>query len=175
MQSQFAMSKEQPIAEHLQQLNEAVGQLVTRPAIRTLVDNLKDQLQQTSEPFVWSTIDLRSITTRLPDDIRSGWIFVLKKDFPSGCHYHPNSIQHMVMIEGAGRSKVGSISSEMKLFGEPGSSLSDTWYVIPEGVPHEFFPEGQDVVVVSFHTCDSDELEEISCDSGATRNYEVRG
>jgi len=43
--------------------------------------------------------------------------------------------------------------------------------VIPEGVPHEFFPAGRDVVVVSFHTCDSDELEEISCDSGAARNY----
>jgi hypothetical protein len=28
--------------------------------------------------------------------------------------------------------------------------------------------------VLSFHTCTSDELEEISCDSGATRNYDLR-
>jgi len=28
------------------------------------------------------------------------------------------------------------------------------------------------MVVVSFHTCESDELEEISCDSGAARIYE---
>jgi hypothetical protein len=52
--------------------------------------------------------------------------------------------------------------------------LDDVWYVIHEGVPHEFFPSGTDVVVVSFHTCASDELEEISCDSGATRNYESK-
>ena len=78
----------------------------------------------------------------------------------------------MVMVEGEGTSKVGPNSRQMKLFAEPGSSLDDVWYVIPEGMPHEFFPKGRDVVVLSFHTCTSDELEEISCDSGATRNYE---
>ena len=169
------MSEERTVsADYLQQLNDAVAQLVTRPAIRRAVETLKVQLQDTSEPFVWSTIDLQSVTTPLPDDIRSGWIFVLKKDVPSGCHFHPNSIQHMVMIEGEGTSKVGAVASEMKCFGEQGQTLEETWYVIPEGVPHEFFPRGTDVVVVSFHTCDSDELEEISCDSGAARNYETR-
>lgn len=158
-------------ASYLQQLNDAVAELVTRPAIRSVVDTLKEELQNTSEPFVWSTIDLKSVTTQLPDDIESGWIFVLKKDVPSGCHYHPNSIQHMVMIEGAGTSKVGTVAGRMKLFEAQDSTFEESWYVIPEGVPHEFFPEGKDVVVMSFHTCDSDELEEISCDSGASRNY----
>jgi mannose-6-phosphate isomerase-like protein (cupin superfamily) len=142
--------------------------------VRSAVDTLKKQLPDTSEPFVWSTIDLQSISVRLPDTIRSGWIFVLKKDVPSGCHYHPNSIQHMVMIEGEGTSKVGAISREMRRFEDSNSSLDEIWYVIPEGVQHEFFPTGRDMVVVSFHTCESNELEEISCDSGATRNYEPR-
>ncbi|HEX2268197.1 MAG TPA: hypothetical protein VHH35_01605 [Pyrinomonadaceae bacterium] len=157
--------------DYLPQLDEAVAELVARPAIHSLVDTLKQQLPATSEPFVWSAIDLETITTPLPDNIKSCWIFVLKRDAGSGCHYHPNSIQHMVMIEGEGSSKVGSSSRQMKRFREEGSSLEDAWYVIPEGVPHEFFPEGRDVVVVSFHTCESDELEEISCDSGAARNY----
>ena len=161
-------------ADYLPQLNEAVAEVISRPAIHDLVDNLKKQLPQTSEPFVWSTFDPQSITARLPHGIQSCWIFVLKQDVPSGCHYHPNSIQHMVMIEGEGTSKVGAISRQMKLFGEPNCSLDDIWYVIPEGMPHEFFPMRRDMVVVSFHTCASDELEEISCDSGATRNYEPR-
>ncbi|HKP83917.1 MAG TPA: hypothetical protein VJT69_18015 [Pyrinomonadaceae bacterium] len=160
------------IPEYLPQLNEAVAQLIARPEIHSLVDTLKKQLPQTSEPFVWSAIDLESITSPLPDSIRSCWVFVLKKDVPSGCHYHPNSIQHMVMVEGDGTSKVGPDSDQMKRFGE--GSLDDVWYVIPEGMPHEFFPTGRDMVVLSFHTCASDELEEISCDSGATRNYEPR-
>lgn len=161
-------------ASYLQQLNDAVAELVTSPAIRTVVDALKEQVQHTSEPFVWSTIDLKSVTTPLPDEIESCWIFVLKKDVPSGCHYHPNSIQHMVMIEGAGTANVGAVAGRMKLFDAQGGALEESWYVIPEGVPHEFFPEGKDVVVMSFHTCDSDELEEVSCDSGASRNYETR-
>lgn len=158
-------------ADYLSQLDDAVAELVTRPSIHSLVDTLKQQLPHTTEPFVWSAIDLQSITTPLPGTIKSCWIFVLKKGAASGCHFHPNSIQHMVMIEGAGTSKVGSISAEMKLFREQDCSLDQTWYVIPAGVPHEFFPEGKDVVVVSFHTCASEELEEISCDSGAARNY----
>ena len=160
--------------EYLPQLNEAVAQLITRPEIHCLVDSLKTRLPQTSEPFVWSAIDLESITARLPDNIKSCWIFVLKKDVRSGCHYHPNSVQHMVMIEGDGTSKIGPDSRQMKLFGDPDSSLNDVWYVIPEGMPHEFFPKGQDVVVLSFHTCASDELEEISCDSGVTRTYDPK-
>lgn len=158
---------------YLPQLDEAVAQLITRPAIHSVIDTLKNELQNTAEPFVWSTIDLHSVEAPLPDTIRSGWIFVLKKDAPSGCHFHPNSIQHMVMIEGEGTSRIGASSRQMKRRGEAGCSLDDVWYVIPEGVPHEFFPEQTDMVVVSFHTCESDELEEVSCDSGATRNYKA--
>ena len=158
---------------YLPQLNEAVAQLVTRPELHRITDTLKQELLHTSEPFVWSTIDLLSVPAPLPETVKSCWIFVLKKDVPSGCHYHPNSIQHMVMIEGEGSSNVGGVSRQMKRFGAHDGPLADTWYVIPEGVPHEFFPKGTDVVVVSFHTCNSDELEEISCDSGATRNYET--
>ncbi|HEX5965927.1 MAG TPA: hypothetical protein VFY51_08345 [Pyrinomonadaceae bacterium] len=164
---------EQVNVGYLHQLNDAVAELVTHPEIRSVVDALKKQLPHTSEPFVWSTIDLKSLTTPLPADVKSGWIFVLKKDVPSGCHYHPNSVQHMVMIEGQGASKVGTNSGRMKLFDAQGGAIEETWYVIPEGVQHEFFPEGKDVVVMSFHTCEADELEEIRCDSGASRNYET--
>ena len=153
------------VPDYLPQLNEAVAQLITRPATHSLIDALKQQLQQTSEPFVWSTLDPQSV--RLPEEIKSCWIFVLKKDVASGCHYHPNSIQHMVMTEGEGTSKIGTTSGEMTRFGEP-----DCWYVIPEGTPHEFFPSRRDMVVVSFHTCASDELEEVSCDSGSMRHYQ---
>src|ERR1051325_4180901 len=158
--------------DYLRQLNAADEELLTRPSFHDLVNDLKLQLPNTAEPFVWSTVDPESITVSLPETIRSCWIFVLKKDVPSGCHYHPNSIQHMVMIEGAGTSKVGTSSGQMRRLGE--ASLDDVWYVIREGVPHEFFPSGSDVVVVSFHTCACDELEEINCDSGAPRHYESK-
>ena len=91
---------------------------------------------------------------------------------PSGCHYHPNSIQHMVMVKGQGESKVAGTNRRMVRFGSPNDSIEDVWYVIGQGVPHEFFPEGEDMVVVSFHTCETDELEEVSCKTGQKRLYE---
>ena len=159
-------------ADYLPQLDKAVAKLIRTPDFSDLVDTLKKQLPHTPEPFVWSTIDPQSIAAPLPDSIKSCWIFVLKKDVPSGCHFHPNSIQHMVVIEGEGTSEVGGVSGEMKRFAHPSYSLDDVWYVIPEGMPHEFFPRGTDVVVVSFHTCEPHELQEVSCGSGATREYE---
>ena len=162
------------VPDYLPQLNDAVRELLTRSSFHSLIDTLKGQLQLRSEPFVWSTIDLQSITVLLPALIKSCWIFVLKKDVPSGCHYHPNSVQHMVVIEGEGDSRVGAVSGQMRRLNDPDGSLEDIWYVIRECVPHEFFPKGADVVVVSFHTSTSDELEEINCDSGATRIYERR-
>jgi mannose-6-phosphate isomerase-like protein (cupin superfamily) len=159
------------MTSYLPQLNDAVAELITRQPIFNLADTLKKDLHHTSEPFVWSTIDLESISSPLPESIKSCWMFVLKKDVRSGCHFHPNSIQHMVVVEGEGTSKIGSVSSRMKRFGQTDGSLDDTWCVIPEGVPHEFFPTTSDMVVISFHTCTSEELKEISCDSGAAREY----
>jgi len=159
------------LPDYLPQLNEAVARIIAEPNTPGLIHSLKEEIKQTAEAFVWVTLDLQTISGYLPDNIKSCWIFVLKKDTPSGCHYHPNSIQHMAMIEGAGSAKVGSATSEMKRWDAAHGSLAEVWYVIDEGIPHEFFPRKSDMVVISFHTCAANELEEISCDSGATRIY----
>ena len=59
----------------------AIAYVIARPEIHSLVDSLKTQLPQTSEPFVWSAIDLQSITAQLPDSIRSCWIFVAEERY----------------------------------------------------------------------------------------------
>ena len=90
----------------------------------------------------------------------------------NGCHYHSNSVQPMIALNGHGRSKVGGVERTMIPFGSARHSIEEKWHVIGEGVPHEFFPEGEDMTVVSFHTCEAAELEEIACGSGASRIYE---
>jgi len=160
------------VPEYLPQLSHAVAQIIAEPDTHALIHALKEQLKQTPEAFVWAMRDLQTISGHLPGNIKSCWIFVLRKDSPSGCHYHPNSIQHMVMIEGEGTARIRSLTSEMRRFDAMNCPLPDAWYVIDEGVPHEFFPRGSDMVVISFHTCAANELEEMSCDSGVTRIYE---
>jgi mannose-6-phosphate isomerase-like protein (cupin superfamily) len=158
--------------KYLQKLNNAVALMVNQDSFGNTVNELQEALSHSSEPFVWSVIDLNSIETELPREIKSCWIFVLKKDEPSGCHYHPNSVQHMVMINGQGTSKVAETSKRILQFGSA-SALEDVWYVIAKGVPHEFFPENEDMTVVSFHTCEADQLEEVACDTGKKRLYEA--
>ena len=158
--------------DDLKKLNDAVKDLRKQESFRETLEQLKREVSDSSESFVWSTIDLNSINSELPEEIKSCWIFVLKKDVPSGCHYHPNSIQHMIMIEGQGESKVADIRKRMIGFGSNDRSLDETWYVILEGIPHECFPELTDMVVVSFHTCEGRELQEIGCETGETRLYE---
>jgi hypothetical protein len=158
--------------KYLQKLNSAVELLIIQNTFGKMVNELHEAISHSSEPFVWAIIDLNSIQSELPDDIRSCWIFVLKKDIPSGCHYHPNSVQHMVMIKGQGTSTVGGKNKRMLRFGSE-YLLEDVWYVIGKTVSHEFFPEKEDMTVVSFHTSEADQLEEVSCDTGETRLYEA--
>jgi len=159
---------------YLQKLNDAVEQIVRQKTFAEMVQGLKGELSQSEEPFVWSVIDPGSVNCALPERIKSSWVFVLKRNVPSGCHYHPNSVQHMVMIEGRGQSSVGGLRKEMVRFGAPGQPLENVWYVIGEGVPHEFFPEETEMAVVSFHTCEARELEEIECEAGAKRLYQSK-
>ena len=94
-------------------LQNLVEQIAGQKAYSEIVQGLKEELSHSEEPFVWSVIDLGSVNCALPERIKSGWVFVLKRDIPTGCHYHPNSIQHMVMIEGRGQSNVAGLRREM--------------------------------------------------------------
>lgn len=156
---------------NLEKLSSAVEYLINQNNILKTIEHLGEEIDQSQEAFVWSVIDLSSIEPALPEGIRSSWIFVLKKDVSSGCHYHPNSIQHMVMIKGQGMSKVAGKHSRLVQFGS-NESIADKWLVIGKGVPHEFFPEKENMVVVSFHTCEASELEEVDCETGEKRAYE---
>ena len=159
----------------LEKLNTAVEFLIRQKTFLDTIEQLSEEINHCEERFVWSVIDPNSIAPGLPQCIKSCWIFVLKKDVSSGCHYHPNSIQHMVTIKGRGLSRVAVISKRMVEFGSSNDSLVDKWYVIGKGVAHEFFPEEEDMIVLSFHTCEANELVEIACETGEKRRYQGNG
>jgi len=154
----------------LEKLSSAVESLLNRNTFLDKIEQLSEEINHSEEAFVWSVIDISSIAAELPEGIRSSWVFVLKKDISSGCHYHPNSVQHMVTIKGQGVSKIAGQYSGLVQFGS-NDSPANKWLVIDKGVPHEFFPEKENMVVVSFHTCEASELEEVDCESGEKRVY----
>lgn len=79
----------------LKKLETAVAYLLRRESFATTVKRLKRALAESKEAFVCSTVALDAIPCELPAGINSCWIFQLRKDVSSGCHFHPNSIQHI--------------------------------------------------------------------------------
>jgi oxalate decarboxylase/phosphoglucose isomerase-like protein (cupin superfamily) len=150
-------------------LNVVVERMLSDQLIRETINALKIELEKSREPFVWKTVTIKSMRDNLPKNIRSAWIFILRRGTPSAAHYHPNSVQYTAMIEGKGRAIIDGVSRELKTFDT--ARDKKTWVVIGENVPHKFFPGKKDMVVLSFHTCLDNELIEIEVDSKRQRLY----
>ena len=155
---------------YLKELDTTVKILLEDSAAKEIITNLKSQIQKSSEPFVWGTIETLP-RYRLPSEFKSIWIFVLKRNAPSIAHYHPNSIQHTIMVEGKGKAKIGNQYKKLKLFNPLDK---ESWCIIGQNAPHEFFPEEREMVVISFHTCLGSELIEIKWDGGEKRLYKLK-
>lgn len=155
----------------LLKLDSAVRHLVSQDSFASAVAQLEEELARSSETFVWTTVDLQSLPVELPRDIKSGWIFHLRRDVPSGAHYHPNSVQHMALVAGRGIADIAGERRPMVPFSSA-ATPEDRWLVIGEGVSHEFTPECGDVTVISFHTSTAEELEEVESGTGGLRHYE---
>ena len=156
---------------YLDTFNIVVTALLQDEGIQETIQRLKMKISDAEEPFVWKSIDPSPYRQQLPPDIKSIWIFVLKKDTASIAHYHPNSTQYTVMIEGKGKAMIGDRYETLRVCWNEDTS---NWLEIDANTPHEFYPEEQDMVVISFHTSLSEELIEIKCDSGEVRGYEEK-
>jgi len=159
------------IPEYIGNLNEVVIMLLKDKNINEAMENLSMNVKKSKEPFIWKVINKDTFSNFLPPEIKSIWLFVLKKNAPSIAHYHPNSIQHTVMIKGKGKVKIGEGLRNLKTFDPLDLSNEDIWCVIDKNTHHEFFPE-EEMVVFSFHTCVPHKLIEIKCDTGKERVYE---
>ena len=158
--------------DYLASLNTVVNSLLEDEAVRQIIDDVKAKIQKSEEPFIWRKIEIEPYRQYLPIYIKSCWVFALKRNRSSIAHYHPNSIQHTIMIEGKGKVNVGERTEELNIFNPKDLAKTDAWVVVDSNIPHEFFPRDADMVVISFHTCEPERLVEIKCDSGGARSYE---
>jgi len=140
------------------------------PGILRAIELLKKEILESEEPFIWKVLSKQLLRENLPNGIQSGWIFVIKSDTCTPSHYHPNSVQYTVVIEGDGKIKIGNEEKETQTF--DAQKNKPTWYVIPKNVSHAVNTGKRALVVFSFHACPSDKLLEIETLSGRSRLYE---
>ena len=156
-----------------------------RAKVYPIVDRVCAALSQKAEALMtWEPIPLEIFGEGLPQEIRSGWIFVLRAGADTGTERHPNSHQRMMTLHGTGDMRVradaaSSMWESNVLSSEPGASLERRWISIPPNVWHQPVV-GPDVdwVVISFHTVPAEELIEEKLDksgAGTKRKKYVEG
>jgi hypothetical protein len=149
-----------------------------RAKINPLVDRVCAALAQRPEAVMtWEPIPLETFRQKLPPEIRSGWVFVLRAGADTGAERHPNSHQRMMTLHGTGDMRVRAPHGESStglaslpwqsnvLVSEPSAPLERRWISIPPNVWHRPVV-GKDAnwVVISFHTVPAEELIEEKVD-----------
>ena len=160
----------------LEKLDTIVRSDELRAEIYLIVDRVCTALSEKPETLMtWEPIPLDIFRQKLPREIRSGWIFVLRAGADTGAERHPNSHQRMMTLHGSGDMRVradGATSSRWEsnvLVSDPSAPLERRWISIPPNVWHRpVVGRNADWVVVSFHTVPAEELIEEKLDeSGA--------
>src|SRR5437660_2676130 len=159
----------------LEKLDTIVRSGELRAKIYPVVDRVSAALSQKPEALMtWEPIPLDIFGEGLPQEIRSGWIFVLRAGADTGAERHPNSHQRMMTLHGSGdmRVRADAASSTWQsnvLVSYPSAPLERRWISIPPNVWHRpVVGRHVDWVVISFHTVPAEELIEEKLDeSGA--------
>jgi hypothetical protein len=112
-----------------------------------------------SAQLAWRTIPLRSYE-RLPEEIASSWVFVLRTGCTTGAERHPNSIQRMYTYGGSGDMQIwdGKAWESHPQSSRHDAPFDERWITIPRFAWHRPVMDAEDWVVVSFHTAGEDEL-----------------
>jgi hypothetical protein len=146
----------------LETLDTALRSESVREHIRSIVVRVREQLAGTKDALMsWAPFPLDVLSTTLPPEIRSAWVFVLRAGADTGAERHPNSHQRMMSFEGSGdlqTGKPGKWKSNV-LTSAHDAPLERRWISIPTNVWHRPVINAEtDWAVVSFHTVPAEEL-----------------
>jgi hypothetical protein len=153
----------------LQSLDSAVSSPRAVAALAPVCERVLATLARgPREIEAWEPVPLGLYGAALPPEIRSSWVFVLRRRVTTGAERHPNSIQRMMSWRGHGDFQVhdGERWRSHHLVGDSAAPLERRWVSIPAETWHQGVVGEQDWLVVSFHTVAADELIEERPDPG---------
>ena len=147
-------------------LLESLDALLRVEAIRSRIHPIVERVgrelaRNPTARMAWEPIPLAVYGASLPPQIRSSWVFILRAGAITGAERHPNSHQRMMSFQGSGDMQTGGEGRWQSniLVSPPDADLEYSWISIPANVWHQVVvPDGDDWVVVSFHTVPAHEL-----------------
>ena len=147
----------------LESLDKIVRQESVHATIDSIVWRTEQELAQNPEALLaWEPVLLATYGQRLPNIIRSGWVFVLRAQASTGAERHPNSHQRMMSYRGSGNLQIwdGEKWRSNYLISDTGAPLESRWLSIPANVWHQAVVTEENWAVMSFHTVPENELVE---------------
>ncbi len=109
--------------------------------------------------LAWEPVPLALYGDKLPDMIRSSWVFVLRALANTVPERHPNSHQRMMSYRGSGDLQVRTGDGwRSNLLVSGHDTWTHKWVSIPPNTWHRAIVPEENWAVVSFHTVDEDEL-----------------
>ena len=109
--------------------------------------------------LAWEPVPLALYGDRLPDMIRSSWVFVLRAFTNTGSERHPDSHQRMMSYRGSGDLQVRTGDEwRSNLLVSDHDTWIHRWISIPPNTWHRAIVPEENWAVVSFHTVAEDEL-----------------
>lgn len=135
-------------------LDEVVRATSAAGQVRETLRRVLQQLDLSPEQMAWEIIPLTAFGRRLPESIRSCWVFGIRASAETGTERHPNSHQRSLSLAGSGIFEVREAQgwTPHRLVSEPSAVTEQRWVTIPPATWHRLFADKQAWGMLSFHT-----------------------
>lgn len=152
-----------PFEENELEILRVLDQILCEKTIRAGLDSLAQQTELAQDPasiIAWVPVPLALYDQKLPGNIRSSWIFILRAGFTTGAERHPNSRQRMMSYRGSGdlQTRTGEYWDTNWLVSDLRAPLERRWISIPPNTWHQAVVPEENWIVISFHTVPEHEL-----------------
>src|SRR5213596_3973022 len=119
-----------------------------RQQILPIIERVRAELARKKEALMtWEPIPLAVFGRKLPAEIRSAWVFVLRAGADTGAERHPNSRQRMMSFQGSGDMQTGEPGQWQSnaLVSDPEALLERRWISIPPNGWHRPVVGGMEI------------------------------
>jgi hypothetical protein len=145
----------------LLQLNDIIrSNAAAKARVSETLQTVVQRLHASAREMEWETVPLTTFAGRLPESIRSCWIFVIRPNSATGIERHPNSHQRSLSLIGTGEFELyaGGAWHAHPLVSADRGDLATRWVSIPPSTWHRLAVGPEPWGLLSFHTVVPEEL-----------------
>ena len=155
---------------------QIIDAITRQESVRAVIDSVvlrveRRLAQDFGALLAWEPVPLATYGGRLPQIIRSSWVFVLRAQTNTGAERHPNSRQRMMSYRGSGDLQIWTSGRwcSNPLVSDSEVQIESRWISVSPNMWHQAVVPEENWAVLSFHTVPERELIEERPDPDNTK------